>query len=163
MKIKKIVWIVDVLLVGAILLTALWLIGYTHPRVIFPIDNLISDENSVIFSINKGEFILIDDNIEFSSPEQVFVKDGAIINLNPGIYYWKIKTNGINEIRKLTILSKIDLKIIKSGDAFSLVNGGNLPLNVEVYDNQEKINNFELSVSESKESNGTKFIGAQNG
>jgi len=156
------IFAIDSILIGASLIIILGLIGYVQPRVISPIDNLITNEKTVIFSINNGESILIDDNPEFSSPEQVYIRDNALITLKPGVYYWKIKKDNINEIRKLTIVSKVDLKIIKAGDIYNLVNGGNTRLNVEVYDNQTQINKFELSVLEDKTTNGTKFIGTQN-
>lgn len=159
---NKIIWIVDILLVGAILLTALWLIGYTNPKIISPIDNFVTEKNSVLFSISSVEYILIDDNLDFSSPETVYVKDNAKITLEPGTYYWKIKDNNISEIRTLTILSKIDLGVVSSGDYYNIVNYGNINLNVEVYNENTKVGDFELGVLESRKSDGDKFIGVQN-
>ena len=159
---NKIIWVIDILLVGAVLLAILWLIGYTNPQVISPIDNLITEKNSVLFSVGSADYILIDDNLDFSSPETVYVKDNSKITLEPGVYYWKIRDNGINEIRTLTILSKIDLGIVSSGDFYEIVNYGNINLNVEVYDENKKVGDFELQVLESQKIDGNKFIGGQN-
>lgn len=160
-KNKKIIWAIDIFLVGTMLLAILGYIGYVSPQVIAPIDNFVSDKNTILFSVGSSEYILIDDNLDFSSPEKVYVKDGAEITLIPGKYYWKTKNNDFNEIRTLDILSNIDLKIVSVGEEYNIVNSGNLDLNVEVYDNQTKVGEFDLSPLQNKEMNGTKFIGAQ--
>ena len=159
---NKTIYTIDMVLVGLGVVLLLGLIGYSTPRVIAPIDNLTTADSFVLFSIDNANSIFIDDNINFSSPEEIIVEDNIKINLEPGFYYWKIKSVGRSEIRTLNILSEVDFRIKKSENGYDITNAGNVNLNVEVYDNNTKVGNFDLAVDEAKESNGDKFIGGQN-
>ena len=157
---KKIVYAIDgILLIGSLFALTL-LIGYVNPMVISPIDNFETAE-SVLFSIEKAEKIFIDSDIDFSNPKEYSVKDGLEINLEPGEYYWKA-SNSVGfetDIRKLTILSKIDLKLIKTSEGYDITNAGNIKLNVDVYNQSEYIKSFKLIPGEVKQTEGDKFVG----
>ncbi len=159
---KKILVIDLVLIVGSLMIIA-GVVGYARPLVIAPIDELITTNNSVLFVFEKGERILIDDNIGFSSPQVYEVMDDIVINLKPGFYYWKVEGALDSEIRQLTIQSYLDLRLKESrnGD-FELVNAGNAELNVEVYEDGELKENVVVGIDESHESDGDKFVGRQN-
>lgn len=138
------------------------LVGYSKPLVIAPINEFETAESSILFLVEKAEKILIDDNIEFASPEEIEVTDGEIIKLNPGIYYWKAVGILESEIRKFTINSRVDLKLKKiEGENYGIVNIGNTKLNVEIYNDSLLIDKIKLDIDEEKKSEGTKFIGRQ--
>ena len=129
---------IDALVLVFSLFGVLFLVGYTQPLVISPVDDFSTSERGVLFSFENAEVILIDDNLEFSSPEEIYVENDLVINLESGIYYWKIIGNGIeSDVRKLTIESRVDLKLRKTTDVcencYDLVNAGNTNLNVDVY------------------------------
>lgn len=117
---------------------------------------------SVLFSIERAELILIDDNNEFTSPEQFIVKDGLVINLKPGVYYWKAESVLKSEVRKLTINSEIDLKLRKMESGYGITNAGNTRLDVEVYNGTSLVDKIKLDVDEDKSLSGTKFVGGWN-
>lgn len=160
---KKIVYAIDLFLIVGTLLGVLYLVGYTRPLVIAPIDGLSTSNSSILFEFEKGSVILMDDNPEFSSPEKIYAENNLVINLNPGKYYWKISGIGQSEVRTLTINSQIDLKLKESGEKIVVVNSGNEELNVDVYNNETKVGNFILSREESQNVSGDKVVGGLNG
>lgn len=164
MEIKKIIYAVDgIVLVGSLFVIIL-MIGYIQPMVIAPVSNLETSE-SVLFSIDRAERILIDSNMEFSNPRVFSVGEGLEINLDPGEYYWKAE--GIvgmkTEIRRLTILSKIDLRLREIKEGYEVINIGNVDLNVEMYNQSEYLGSFKLNSNQEKEVLGDKFVGRQDG
>jgi hypothetical protein len=158
---NKNIYLIDGLLLAGSMVFLLVLIGYIQPLVIAPIPDLETSENTVLFSIEKAEKVLIDRNQEFTNPREFLVKDGLEIELEPGEYYWKaINSLGIeSEVNKLTIISKIDLRLKEVSEGYEVINAGNTRLNVDVYDETEKIDSFKLSSDESKKSSGIKFFG----
>ena len=69
-----------------------------------------------------------------------------------------------SEIRKITIVSEIGLKLRRAGnESYDIVNSGNTELNVDIYNNEVLTGNIILDADESKEVSGTKFIGKQEG
>lgn len=160
---KKIIYSIDVLIVGASLILLLGAIGYTRPMIIAPLDNFTTSNNFVLFSVENANLILIDDNPDFTSPDEISVRDNAEINLKPGFYYWKIKSMGKSEVRTLNILSEINLKLKQSDEGYDVINAGNTNLNVDVYNNETKIGSFDLGVFEKENSAGNKFIGSKDG
>lgn len=134
-------------------------VGYLNPLAIAPSNDFVTGDTSVLFSFENADSILIDDNPEFTSPEKINVKDSLVVRLAPGTYYWKIESITRNEIRKLTILSEIGLKLKKSEWGYEVVNSGNVELNVEIYDNETLTDEIILKVYESGNVSGTKFIG----
>lgn len=161
---RKYVIAIDFSVVVGTFIIIAFFIGYTRPLVIFPIDDFTTTNKSVLFSFEKANVILIDDNPEFTSPQEIYVEDNLVINLKPGVYYWKAEGISSSEIRKLTINSEVDLKLKKSDiDGFyEIVNAGNTRLRVEVYKDNELTANVVLNVDESDKVSGTKFIGKEN-
>ena len=102
------------------------------------------------------------DNAEFTSPEEFSARDGLVINLKPGIYYWKAESVLKSEIRKLTINSEIDLKLKKLDEGYGITNAGNTRLDVEVYNGTSLIDKIKLDIDEDKNLSGTKFVGGWN-
>lgn len=158
------IYIIDAtMIVGTLIALASIIIyvGYLNPLVIAPSPDLETTNTSVLFSFENSDSLLIDDNPEFTSPEKINVKDSLVVRLSPGTYYWKTEGITKNEIRKLTILSEIGLKLKKIEEGYEVVNSGNLALNVEVYDNETMTEKIVLKVDESKNVSGTEFIGGQ--
>ncbi len=161
---KKYILAIDFLLIVGTLIWIVFVFGYASPLVISPLDDYATSNNSVLFSFEKANEILIDDNLEFSSPQEIFVEDNLIVNLKPGTYYWKVQGALPSSVRKLTIISEVALKLKKSeGSRYDLVNAGNTLLNVDIYQNENLTGSIVLDVDESKEVAGTKFIGGENG
>jgi len=161
MKLQK---TIDFVLVSVSLFSIMLLFSNFTGRAISPLNDEVLDSNKVLFEIKGASFILLDDNEEFSSPEKIYLEDYLEIRLEPGVYYWKIVDDKTNEIRKLTILSVVDLSIQRSSeeDSFEVVNGGTEDLNVGVYDGEFLIDSFNLNSSGTVSKNGTKFIGGKN-
>ena len=160
---RKHIIAIDFVVVFGTLLVVFALVGYTQPRVIAPIDGYTTTNNSVLFSFEKADLILIDDNIYFSSPQEINVENNLVINLNPGIYYWKAVGALESEARQLTINSEISLKLIERDNEISVVNSGNTRLNVDVYDHGIYTGRVVVGIDDSAEAEGDKFIGGQNG
>ena len=161
---KKYILGIDLLVVVGTLVVIAILVGYARPLVIAPTDELSTRNTAVLFSFEKANLILIDDNLEFSSSEEIYVEDNLVINLKPGVYYWKVVGALPSEVRKLTIESEVDLKLrrVASGDdSYEIVNSGNTELNVDVYQGEELTGNVVLGVDEHKEVSGTKFVGRE--
>jgi len=163
MKIKeKEFYIMDVILITITLMVLVIIGGYATPLVIAPADKLETTNNSILFSFEKANAILIDDNLNFTSPEKIYVKDNLVINLMPGIYYWKIE--GIlkeSEVRELTIKSEVNLKLKEAGEKIEVVNAGNTILNVDIYDKKIYTGSVVLGIGEAENVSGTKFIGKE--
>jgi hypothetical protein len=161
---KEIIHKIDlILLIAGIisLVTIVGIVGFRTPYVILPQDNLTTSEETVLFSFENADKVLIDDNQNFSSPKVWEVKDNLIIELEPGIYYWKLQGIVESKIRKLNIQSKIDLRMNKLNNSYTLTNAGNIGLNVEVYNKSELKRNFSLGTNEKEKVLGNKFIGSQ--
>jgi hypothetical protein len=150
----------SILIIGTVLFLASFAV-YARPLVIAPLNNLQTTNNSVLFEFERGHVILIDDNIDFTSPQRINAEDNLVINLKPGKYYWKIEGIAYSEIRELTILSEVNLKLKKVDDVYKIVNAGNVKLSVEIYDNNSLIDNVVLDVDEEQNISGEKFVGGE--
>ena len=159
---EKIIYKINLILIVGSALILMILVGYSRPLLISPQNELVTTNNSILFSFEKADFILIDDNSDFTSPEKIYVKDNLIINLRPGTYYWKIGGISESETRELTINSEVNLKLKEAGEKYEVVNSGNTRLNVEIYDNGFYTGNIILGVDEGANVSGTKFLGEQN-
>ena len=162
---KKHILVLDLIIVVGTLMIIVGLVGYGRPLVIAPLPDSATANTSVLFAFEGGEGveILIDDNLEFTSPQRVYVEDNLVINLKPGEYYWKIENDLIGGVRKFTIRTEVDLKLKRLDDGFEVVNSGNTRLSVDVYDGADFVEGIKLDVDESSEVSGTKFIGGQDG
>src|SRR3989344_8682824 len=162
MRIKRYILAIDFLLVVGTLIAISFLVGYSRPLLIGPIDDFNTSSTSVLFSFDKANVIDIDDNARFSSPEKIYVEDNLVIQLKPGIYYWRVEGALNSEVRKLTIVSEIGLKLKKVGnESYDIVNSGNTELNVDIYKNDTITGSVVLGIDGTKEVSGTKFIGSQ--
>lgn len=159
---KHILVIDAVLILGSLLLIA-GLVGYARPLVIAPLDELVTANSSVLFEFEKADYILIDDNLQFTSPQQVYVSDSIVVNLEPGVYYWKAVGALSSEVRALTIESVVDLQIRESENGIAVVNYGNTELEVSVYNQGAFSESFVVGVSGARSAEGDKFIGRENG
>jgi len=161
---KKYILGIDLLVVVGTLMAIAILVGYARPLVIAPTDELSTTNTAVLFSFEKANLILIDDNLEFSSSEEIYVEDNLVINLKPGVYYWKVVGALPSEVRKLTIESEVDLKLRRAAgkdESYEIVNSGNTELNVDVYQGEKLAGNVILGFDENKEVSGTKFVGRE--
>lgn len=156
--IQKIDWVLIVVTLASLM----FLVGYSRPLVIAPLDEFETTNSSVLFSIERAELILVDDNLEFTSPETFNVRDGLVISLKPGVYYWKAESVLKSEIRKLTINSEVNLRLRKLEEGYGVTNAGNTRLDVEVYNGTLLINKIKLDIDEDKDLSGTKFVGGWN-
>lgn len=154
---------IDFIILAGTLLSIIFVMRYTQPLVIAPINDLTTTNNSVLFSFEKGDAVLIDDNPQFTSPDKISVADNFVITLEPGVYYWKVSGVEDSEIRKFTILSSVDLKMKQTSTkgVYDVVNAGNTRLNVDVFNGENASTRVVLDVDENKEIAGTKFVGAQ--
>lgn len=90
--------------------------------------------SAVLFKFKTGNTILIDDNLNFSSPEKVEVKNNMLISMSKGTYYWKINEEDGSKIIQFTNNEEVGFKIRKSNEGYEIINAGNNSLNVDVYE-----------------------------
>ena len=134
---------IDLTLIVGSLIILVFLVGYTNPLVVAPLDDYGSSEGKVLFEIEKADKLLIDDNMDFSTPEEYDIVEGLRISLEPGQYYWKVGLVD-GSIKTLTINSEIVLELRKSEEGYDVVNVGNSRLNVDVYNGTELINKIKI-------------------
>jgi|SRR3989344_7095160 len=154
----------DIAIVFVSVAVLIFLVGYARPLVIAPVDDYSSVQGEVLFNIEKADKLLIDDNIDFTTPEGYILEDDLKIELEPGKYYWKAVGVLGSEIRTFTIQSYVSLKLKKfegDSDSYNVVNAGNVKLNVDVYDGEEIVDRLKISVGDEKISSGNKFVGGQ--
>ncbi|MBS3088502.1 hypothetical protein J4402_01850 [Candidatus Pacearchaeota archaeon] len=154
---------IDFIVVALSLIIVVWLVGYGAPLVIAPQDDLETTSTAVLFEFSNADKILLDDNLEFSSPEEIYAKDNLVINLKPGVYYWKVVGFEESEIRELTIKSEVGLKLQESDDGkYEVVNAGNVGLDVEIFNKGTFVGKTVLEPEESSLEKGDKFVGGEN-
>jgi len=162
-KISRWIKSIDFVVVALSLIIVVGLVGYGTPLVISPQDDLETTSTEVLFEFSKADKILLDDNLEFSSPEEIYAENNLIVNLKPGTYYWKVIGIDESEIRELTIKSKVDLRLQKSADGkYEVVNAGNVGLDVEIFNKGDFVGRVILEPKISEEFEGDKFIGGEN-
>jgi hypothetical protein len=152
----------DFIVIGISVVLLLGVLGYASPLVISPFDNMTTTNASVLFSFDKADTILIDDNVEFSSPMELHAENNLVVNLKPGKYYWKIRGARESKVNTLTIVSEIDLRLREAGSQYELVNAGNNKLNVDIYNGSALTGNLILEKDESQNVTGTLFVGSEN-
>ena len=111
----------DLVLIGISLVALIFVVGYVSPLVIAPIDDYESSDGDVLFEIEKADVLMIDDNADFSSPDEYGVEDGLKIRLEPGEYYWMAVGVLGSEVRTLKINSVVNLELVKIGDGFGRI------------------------------------------
>lgn len=126
---------------------------------------LLGSLNRELFSFKSGSVILIDKNLNFKSPERVEAKDNLVINLNRGIYYWKVEdaipAEDVVQIEIRDIAAS--LKLVKSGDGYNVINSGNSTLNVDIYSSGRFTGNVILGRGIDEEVSEVINIGGGNG
>jgi len=157
----KSVYKVDLVLVVVSLVVLIGLVGYARPLVIAPLDDYESF-GEVLFSIEKADYLLVDDNVDFTTPDRYEFRDGLKVDLVPGKYYWKAVGVLGSEIRSLMINSVVSLELREIDGGYGVVNGGNVRLNVDVYDGDELIEKKKVGVGEFV-NGGDKYVGGQDG
>ena len=157
---KRHILVIDAVIILSSLFIVAGFVGYARPLVIAPIDDYKTPDTAVLFTFAKADMVLIDDNLHFSSPREIFVKDNVVINLEPGVYYWKVVGALESEVRQLTIESSVDLRIKQSDHGnYEVVNSGNTPLAVDIYDKGVLTGKVILNVNEADDAIGDRFIG----
>ena len=156
------VYKIDLVLAIVSVVVLIGLVGYVRPLVIAPLDDYESSEIEILFSIGKADSLLIDDNIDFTTPDEYSVEDGLKVELVPGVYYWKAVGVLGSEVRTLTINSIVSLEFREMEEGYGVVNAGNIRLDVDVYDGDELIEKRKLGIGEVV-SGGDKYIGGQDG
>jgi hypothetical protein len=131
----KHILVVDALLILGSLIGLVLLVGYARPLVIAPLDGAVSENASVLFVLARGDTVLIDDNLEFTSPDEIHVDDSLVVTLESGVYYWKVRGAFESDVRRLTILSHVDLRLRRENDgSVAVVNSGTERLAVSTYE-----------------------------
>ena len=152
---------IDLVLVIVSLVVLIGVVGYVSPLVIAPLDDYETTETEISFSSEKADLLLIDDNLEFTSPDEYFPEDGLKINLKPGEYYWKAVGIGESEVRSFTINSEVNLMLEFDSEGYNVVNVGNVRLNVDVYSGTELVDKVKIAVNDEADVSGDKFVGGQ--
>ena len=160
MKTKHI-YKIDMALIVVSVVVLIGVVGYVNPLVISPLDDYETSDSEILFSIEKADVLLIDDNIDFTTPDEYFLEDGLKINLKPGKYYWKVVGVLESDVRTLTINSEINLKLEFDGDGYSVVNVGNVRLNVDVYNETGLVDKIKVGVGGEANVKGDKLIWSQ--
>ncbi len=145
---NKHIWKIDLVIILVSVFVLMGLVGYARPLVIAPFDEYESLEGEVLFEFEGADVLLIDDNVEFSSPEKYVVDNGLILELDPGVYYWKVGGVVGSEVRTLTVKSVVELELVEMEEGFGVVNAGNVRLNVDVYDGEELVERKKLGVDQ---------------
>jgi len=156
------IYMVDLVIVLVSVFVLMGVVGYARPLVIAPLDDYEGSGDEVLFLIEKADYLLIDDNVDFTTPERYEVEEGMKINLVPGEYYWKAVGVLGSEVRTLKINSEVSLELREIDGEYGVVNVGNVRLNVDVYDGEELVEKRKLGVSEEMLGvRGDKFVGGQ--
>ncbi len=150
---------IDLVVIVGSLTVLMFLVGYMNPLIIAPLDEYETSDADVLFVIDKAEVLLIDDNLDFTTPDEYRVEDGLKINLGPGKYYWKVVGILGSDIKTLTINSVVSLELKDMDGGYGVVNSGNVRLDVDVYNGTELIDRVKLDVDNFSDIEGTKYIG----
>jgi hypothetical protein len=127
MEINRKILVIDTVLILGSLIAIAGIIGYTQPFATAPLQS-----DSTIFTLNNVDYILIDDALDFSSPERIDLNEDVLVSLPSGHYYFKI-VGDASEVREMTL--EFDLKILfdVSGNEVRVINYGSNDLEVSVY------------------------------
>ncbi len=112
----------------------LFIIAILLSMMIYPLKPEINQKEREIklkwLAIYKNYTLYIDDNEEFTSPIVIKTeRKDYPIELQPGVYFWKIKSGKISSpVKRLEIDSTVSIKVMND----SLENDGNADLNVSL-------------------------------
>ncbi|HLG24320.1 MAG TPA: hypothetical protein VI564_05320 [Candidatus Nanoarchaeia archaeon] len=141
------------LIILIVLLTSLVSVTPISPK-----DTEITKVQPTFSWSGKADYLVIDDNPEFSSPivEKVSGSEHTIQNsLTFGTHYWKLKGIVTSKTSQFTINSVVDLEISKTGDEGKIIlaNSGNSALKIFHYESRglSKLTGLHsLKINESK-------------
>jgi hypothetical protein len=163
---KKHIWKIDLIVILVSVFVLMGLVGYARPLVIAPLDGYESSSDKILFEFDRADVLLIDDNMDFTTPKEYGVSEEKIVRLDPGVYYWKVKGVLGSEVRTFTVNSRVELELVETEDGVAVVNAGNVRLNVDVYDGEELVERKKLSLREESEirnQESVKIVGEQDG
>lgn len=127
-KIKITIFVIglQILILGGIFL----FVYLSSPKLEYPLDGALINEDFVQFKFKNANVILIDDNEDFSSPKMLNTSDlnSVGIGMIPGKYYWKAVGNIESFSREFVIDSKVGLELNKTKSI--LKNVGNVEINI---------------------------------
>ncbi|RMD46055.1 hypothetical protein D6829_00600 [Candidatus Pacearchaeota archaeon] len=152
------IYAIDFAIVLFSLAFMVFLFGWAQPLVVGPRDGF-ETTRSVLFSVERADKVLIDDNPDFTSPMVLDVRKAHKVELKPGVYFWKAEGVFGSDVRRLTIKSFVSLEVRPVGNGFEVLNAGNVDLNVLVYDNKTLVKKISLEKGASKTVRGNKFVG----
>jgi len=95
------------------------------------------------FEASDGDVILMADNLEFASAEEIVVFDGRVIYFDVGTYYWKIEGEGF--ARRFNFDESVELMLRKSARGYEVVNADEGDLLVEISRFGEDVGNIILA------------------
>lgn len=158
---SKHLYTIDAILVMISAIGILMLVGYSTPNVIAPLDGSEIDSTKILFSIENAEYIILSEDKDFTYPKIYSVEDGLSITLQPGFYYWKAKGVTETKINTFTIRDAVILELVEKDGEYLLINGGTKGMKVEVYNETDLVDEFNLMTNEEAAADGTKFIGGE--
>jgi len=119
------IWVLNIVVLGIIIMN----IGII---LVSPKNNQEDFGRDVVFKWGgryKNYDFTIDDNEDFTSPIMRAVTGNyyVIDNLEPGVYYWKIRSGRVSSpVWRFEIKSMVGIDLIESEDGFVLKNSGNV-------------------------------------
>ncbi|MFH1289872.1 MAG: hypothetical protein ABIH92_00515 [Nanoarchaeota archaeon] len=136
---KKQIIAIDIILVVGILIAIGGAVFYVNSdNVAFSPEEDLA-KTTALFRIEKSSgsseiLIEIDDNLEFNSPEEYYVRDGTVIGLETGKHYWGITKGEIREVRQFDLEVGVNFMFRELSDgSFQVINAGDSELHVDVY------------------------------
>ncbi len=115
-------------LIFALVLTAFLLLTAMLKVPLNPKYDYVTTERNISFKVfGFADKVKVDDSIEFVSP--VVIGKPFILDLDPGIYYWKADDSIL--IGKFTIVSEVNVGLEKLKDKYGVSNLGNTPIDLE--------------------------------
>lgn len=136
--------------IQAIFLIAVLIVIY----FLYPKTEINVNENLVDFKSINAKVIILSENPDFSNPRYLEIEEGgnAVLNLNPGTYYWKADNGIIKSMKnEITINSEVGIEINRTENKSKLVNVGNVKINVTRNKEGVLIGYVTLGPDESKE------------
>lgn len=125
---KKYLLVIDAILIFGSLLSIFFIVGYTQPLAIAPLDE---ERESLLFILPLTDYILIDDNVKFDSSETIFT--GERIDLEKGRYFIKFYNGLTGEVRQLDLEIDVLLEFRKQDNKINVFAIGD-SVEVETYD-----------------------------
>ncbi len=160
---KREIYLMDIIVVVGTLIVLLGVIRYAQPLINAPLDNFTTAETIILFELERGTILLVDDTPDFTSPERIPITDKLLISLKPGVYYWKVDGILDSPIRKLIVVSTVDLRLRAAGEKYEVINIGTVSANVTFYENETILTSRVIEAGKSEPAQGTMIVGGQHG